>query len=128
MEKKYPKNEQNGNEHLENPLSDDTSEHTIDLTTASKIEQFQLDTTNLSLRDRAIVELLCSTGCRYGEISGLKIEDTDFERCEGTIEDELRNRRSIYFPNHVSKHIKDHLKSLPRSDSSVLFPSRHKKS
>lgn len=59
-------------------------------------------------RDRALIELLYSTGCRIGEVRTLRVEDIDF-RARRFLVRGKRKERIVYFGKHASTAIRHYL-------------------
>lgn len=73
-------------------------------------------------RDRAIVDLLSSTGMRVGELVRLKRADIDFERRECIVHGKGDKERKVYFDARTKIHLHEYL--LERRDSNeALFVS-----
>jgi len=71
-------------------------------------------------RDRAIIELLCSTGLRISELCALDISDVDLNKCECSITHARGGTRLVYVSNEARQMIKKYLQA--RDDQSeVLF-------
>lgn len=49
-----------------------------------------------SARDKAIIELMYATGCRAGEIVGMKIEDIDFNQLSIIVKGKGSERRVFF--------------------------------
>jgi site-specific recombinase XerD len=60
-------------------------------------------------RDRALVELLYSTGCRIGEVRTLRVETIDFKGRKFKVGSK-RKDRIVYFGTHASKALQMYLK------------------
>lgn len=60
-------------------------------------------------RDRALVELLYSTGCRIGEVRTLRVETIDFKGRKFKVGSK-RKDRIVYFGTHASKALQIYLK------------------
>ena len=73
-------------------------------------------------RDRAIVDLLASTGMRVGELVRLNREDIDFEKRECIVHGKGNKQRKVYFDAKAKIHLQSYLRR--RSDSNPsLFVS-----
>lgn len=76
-------------------------------------------------RDRAMVEMLASTGMRVGELVRLDVGDVDFHERECVVTGKGDKQRPVYFDARTKLHLKDYLES--RSDGSpALFVSLDK--
>ncbi|WP_246313936.1 tyrosine-type recombinase/integrase [Paenibacillus foliorum] len=49
----------------------------------------------LSLRERALLEFLYSTGCRFGEVQKINIEDLNWERCSAIVNGKGSKQREV---------------------------------
>ncbi|MEK4059955.1 MULTISPECIES: tyrosine-type recombinase/integrase [unclassified Paenibacillus] len=50
-----------------------------------------------SLRERALLEFLYSTGCRIGEVEKINIEDLNWENCSAIVNGKGSKQREVYF-------------------------------
>ncbi|ULL14763.1 integrase [Paenibacillus sp. H1-7] len=69
----------------------------------------------LSLRERALLEFLYSTGCRVGEVEKLNIEDLNWENCSAIVNGKGSKQREVYFTTECKVWLKKYLSS--RKDS-----------
>ena len=67
-----------------------------------------------SIRDKALISFLLSTGCRISEVCGLDREDVDFESLECQVFGKGKKERTVYIDNVTAMLLKRYLKS--RSD------------
>lgn len=73
-------------------------------------------------RDRAIIDLLASTGMRVGELVKLNIKDVDFQRRECIVLGKGNKQRKVYFDARTKLHLKKYLDT--RDDNNeALFVS-----
>lgn len=76
----------------------------------------QIDTSNeTGLRDRAIIELLFSSGLRVSELVNLDIEHVNTKRREFMVRGKGQKDRPVFISENAAKRVNDYLKS--RSDS-----------
>jgi len=76
----------------------------------------------MRLRDRAILELLWSTGLRVSELCGLKLEDINFNRNEFSVKGKGSKYRVVFFSEDAKGWVKKYLDA--RKDlSPMLFVS-----
>ncbi len=72
------------------------------------------------IRDRAIIDLMYSTGIRVGELVNLNISDVDFEARECIVFGKGDKERRVYFDAKAKLHLQDYLQT--RTDSNpALF-------
>lgn len=75
-----------------------------------------------SLRDKAIIDLLASTGMRVGELVRLRRSDIDFELRECVVHGKGNKQRKVYFDAKAKIHLQSYLEQ--RSDQNTsLFVS-----
>jgi integrase/recombinase XerD len=63
-----------------------------------------------SVRNKAMVELLYSTGCRVGELVGIRVEDIDLSRRTIRVSGKGKER-TVFFGSRAKKLVKAHLGS-----------------
>lgn len=64
-----------------------------------------------SLRERAVLEFLYSTGCRIGEVVQLNIEDLNWENCSAIVNGKGSKQREVYFTAECKVWLKKYLAS-----------------
>ena len=69
-----------------------------------------LDNTPLDIRNRALLELLFSTGLRVSELTSIKINDIDFSRMEIRVVGKGNKERIAYFNEHSAHALNNYLK------------------
>ncbi|MBU1126371.1 MAG: site-specific tyrosine recombinase/integron integrase [Patescibacteria group bacterium] len=74
----------------------------------------------LGLRDRAIIEMLFSTGLRVSELSNLKIENINLRRDEFTVKGKGSKHRIVFTSDEARKALKTYLDAR-RDTSPYLF-------
>ena len=80
-----------------------------------------------ALRDRAIFEVLLSSGMRVGEIVRLKYGDIDFQHNTSMVLGKGNKERRIFFTDVAKVYLMDYLRQLekntgePRKDTDYLF-------
>lgn len=74
------------------------------------------------LRDRAVVDLLASTGMRVGELVRLNRDDIDFEKRECVVHGKGNKQRRVYFDAKAKIHLQEYLKCR-FDESPALFVS-----
>lgn len=99
------------------------AERSLDLITPQELERLikAPDTTTLQgLRDKAILELLFSTGLRISELCNLSIDDVDLTRDEFSVRGKGDKIRVVFLSDEAKKAISAYLKA--RKDmSDALF-------
>ncbi|MCA9392019.1 tyrosine-type recombinase/integrase, partial [candidate division WWE3 bacterium] len=65
--------------------------------------------TLVGLRDRAIMELLFSTGLRVSELANLNVDQIDFKRQEFTVLGKGRRRRVVFLSDTASEWLQNYL-------------------
>lgn len=73
-----------------------------------------------SRRDSAIVRLLLDTGMRRGELTGLRVEDVDFEHAVALVLGKGRRPRSCPFGNKTAKALDRYLRMRARHSQAAL--------
>jgi site-specific recombinase XerD len=96
----------------------------IEFLEANELERFRRAPLNtdgiLGLRDKAIIELLFSTGMRVGELSKLKMEQINLKRDEFTVKGKGSKHRVVFLSNEAKSSIQNYTRA--RSDvSPYLF-------
>ncbi len=72
------------------------------------------------IRDKAIIDLLFSTGMRVGELVNLDIGDIDFDERECIVYGKGDKERRVYFDARAKLHLQDYL-SQRKDDNDALF-------
>ena len=90
------------------------------------VEIDQLRSACSTLRDRALIELLLSSGVRVSECANLNISDLDFDSLEVSVREGKGGKSRVTYINAIAKHhIKKYLES--RKDTlPYLFITRNK--
>lgn len=73
-----------------------------------------------TLRDRAIVEFLLSTGCRISEVTALNVSDINFATQECTVLGKGNRERVVFLNDVCVLHLKRYLNSRD-TDNDILF-------
>jgi len=90
----------------------------------SEVEIDLLRTSCITKKERAIVELLLSSGIRVSELTSMKIEDIDFQNLTvKVVEGKGNKERMTYTTPLAAKHIKDYLQARSE-DGEYLFYNR----
>jgi site-specific recombinase XerD len=72
------------------------------------------------LRDRAILELLFSTGLRISELCGLSMDDVDLTRDEFSVRGKGDKIRVVFLSDSARESIKTYLKSRKDMDDALF--------
>ena len=78
------------------------------------------------IRDRAIFEVMYSSGCRVGEIVGLKISDIDLKSREINVLGKGNKHRTSFISVRAVVALKEYLAIRPQSDDDHLFLTKKK--
>ncbi|WP_328591372.1 tyrosine-type recombinase/integrase [Brevibacillus migulae] len=62
-----------------------------------------------TLRERALLEFLYSTGCRIGEVEKINIEDLKWENCSAIVNGKGSKQREVYFTTECKVWLKKYL-------------------
>lgn len=76
---------------------------------------------NLSLRNRALILFLFSSGCRRSEISNLNIQDVNIERRTAVVKGKGKKIRHVHFSEECAIVLGDYLKSRTTIEIDALF-------
>ena len=86
----------------------------------SPIDIAKLDDKCSSIRDKAIMHFLASTGCRISEMTGLNRDAIDFKEREVIVHGKGNKERVVYFDPVTGMLINEYLKSR-KDDNEALF-------
>lgn len=86
----------------------------------SDVEIEKLKDASKTLRDKAIIFFLLSTGCRISEVCDLNISDIDFQSMECTVLGKGNKERKVYLDDVAALHLEQYLQSR-KSRSGPLF-------
>ena len=90
--------------------------------TVEEIEKLRLACSNT--RERALLELLFSTGCRLSEVVGINVEDLNFHDCSIRVIGKGNKERIVYFNAKAKVHIENYLKERPGSSEALFVTSK----
>lgn len=94
-------------------------------TTYSEIDVEKMKFSCKTLRDRAIVSFLLSTGCRISEMTRLNRDDVDLANLEVTVLGKGNKERTVFLDSVTGMLIRDYL-AQRTDDSPALFISKRK--
>ena len=86
--------------------------------TADEMERMRIACKDI--RDRALIEMLASTGCRVSELSSIKLNDIDFIRKKVRIIGKGDKERMVYFDARTKLHLKNYLESRTDSENALF--------
>jgi len=89
--------------------------------TEQEYARVKLAAEELSLRDRAIVLFLFSTGCRRSEMMNLNVEDVNLGRRTAKVKGKGKKIRYIHFSIECAIVLKDYLRTRSGNPSEPLF-------
>lgn len=98
-------------------------ERSLDLITPQELDRLMKapdPATPRGLRDRAILELLFSTGLRISELCGLSIDDVDLSRDEFSVRGKGDKIRVVFLSDSAKKSIKEYLKERKDMDDALF--------
>ena len=79
----------------------------------------------LSLRNRALILFLFSSGCRRSEVSNLTIQDINLETRTAEVKGKGKKIRQIHFSVECVLVLKDYLSTRAYDSTDALFVTRH---
>lgn len=74
-----------------------------------------------TLRDRAVVEFLLSTGCRVAEICALNIDDVNFQTQECKVLGKGNKERIVYISDICALHLNKYINSRTDSEDALFI-------
>ncbi|KJS15383.1 MAG: integrase [Peptococcaceae bacterium BRH_c4b] len=86
---------------------------------SSELARVKLQAEKLSVRDRALVQFLLTSGCRRSEVSGLNVEDVDLDSRIARVVGKGNKVREVHFDEETALLLKEYLYSHP--DKKPLF-------
>ncbi|NLC67858.1 MAG: tyrosine-type recombinase/integrase [Clostridiaceae bacterium] len=92
----------------------------------AEIARLKICAEKLSLRDRAIIIFLLSSGCRRSEVSGLDIEDIDLDNRTANVLGKGNKKREVHFSIECALLLKEYL-AIDKRDKGPLFLNKHGK-
>lgn len=99
-------------------------ERSLDLISSAELQRLMNapDTaTEQGLRDRAILELLFSTGLRVSELCSLSTEDVDLSRDEFSVRGKGDKVRVVFLSEKAKQSIRDYLKARKDMDDAMFI-------
>lgn len=77
-----------------------------------------------SIKEKALVEFLLSTGCRVSEVSNLHIQDIDFHKGEAIVYGKGAKERKVYISDKAMYYLTEYLK-IRKDNTTYLFLNRN---
>ncbi|MCM3404817.1 tyrosine-type recombinase/integrase [Cytobacillus oceanisediminis] len=78
----------------------------------------------LSLRNRALILFLFSSGCRRSEVSNLNLQDVDIERRTAVVKGKGKKIRHVQFSEECAIVLNEYLKTRSSVETDALFINR----
>ncbi|MDB5055681.1 MAG: integrase [Bacilli bacterium] len=78
-----------------------------------------------SPREHALLEFLCCTGCRVGEIQKLNIEDINWENCSVIVNGKGSKQREVYFTTECKVWLKRYLENRQDTCKALFVTETH---
>jgi integrase/recombinase XerD len=79
---------------------------------------------NLSLRDRALILFLLTSGCRRKEVSNLNMQDINLEHRTAKVRGKGKRIRTIHFSEECALILKEYLQTRLVNESDAVFMNR----
>ena len=77
------------------------------------------------IRDRALIEMLASTGCRVSELSSIKLNDIDFIRKKVRIIGKGDKERTVFISDQAMIYLNRYLEARQDNNISLFVSKRH---
>ena len=117
--------------HREGMIPVDPTVNLIPIKVAKKVKVVftELDIENLksaatTIRDKAIICFLYSTGCRIGELCSLNRDDIDLYENECVVHGKGNKERTVYFDDITAYYLKTYLKSRKDFEDALFISTR----
>lgn len=91
--------------------------------TSAEIEEMRMTCENI--RDRALIEMLCCTGCRVSELSNINISDINFNKKEITIMGKGNKERTVFIADQAIPYLDLYLKNRTDMNQALFVTKRH---
>lgn len=91
--------------------------------TADEMERMRIACTDI--RDRALIEMLASTGCRVSELSSIKLNDIDFIRKKVRIIGKGDKERTVFISDQAMIYLNRYLETRQDNNISLFVSKRH---
>ena len=90
--------------------------------TIEEIEKLRLAC--IDTRERALLELLFSTGCRLSEVVGINVEDLNYQELSIRVIGKGNKERIVYFNTKAKVHIENYKKERPAYSEALFVTSK----
>ncbi|MFC7782900.1 site-specific tyrosine recombinase/integron integrase [Rossellomorea sp. GCM10028870] len=87
----------------------------------NEFARVKIVTENLALRDRALMLLLFSSGCRSSEVSNLSIKDVNLEKRTAEVTGKGKKIRKVHFSEECALVLKDYIQTRICKGTDPLF-------
>lgn len=94
--------------------------------TESEYAKVKREAETLSLRDRALVLFLFSSGCRKSEVISLKIQGVNLDRRTAKVMGKGKKIRTVHFSEECGLVLKEYLKTRSGDETEPLFLNKFK--
>lgn len=91
--------------------------------TADEMERMRIACKDI--RDRALIEMLASTGCRVSELSSIKLNDIDFIRKKVRIIGKGDKERTVFISDQAMIYLNRYLEARQDNNISLFVSKRH---
>ena len=78
----------------------------------------------IDTRERALIELLFSTGCRLSEVIGINLEDLNYQDLSIRVIGKGNKERIVYFNTKAKVHIENYIKERPGYSEALFVTSK----
>lgn len=75
-------------------------------------------------RERALIELLFSTGCRLSEVIGINLDDLNYQDLSIRVIGKGNKERIVYFNTKAKVHIENYLRERPGNNEALFVTSK----
>ena len=86
-----------------------------------ELARVKLQAERLSLRDRAIIAFMVSSGCRRAEVVGLNIDNIDLAERTAQVLGKGKKLREVHFSEETALHLSEYLRDHPRNQSALFI-------
>ncbi len=87
----------------------------------SEIDMAKLDSGCKTIRDKALIQFLASTGCRISEVTGLDWESINFNERECIVHGKGNKQRTVYMSAVASMYLQEYLLSRKDNDPALFL-------